>query len=326
MHRPLRPILALAAALLTACGAGGDRPAAPRDAPVPVTLSLDFTPNAVHAPIFAAVRAGHDRARGVSLRIRKPGAGPDALKLVASGRLDLGVLDIHDLGIARSRGVDVVGVGALVREPLAALVARRDVKRPRALEGRRVGVSGLPSDPAFLKAIIGTDGGDVRRVRQVTIGFNAVRSLISGKVDAAPVFWNAEGVALRERGVPVREFRVEDYGAPRYPEVVLITSRRTLERRRDRVVRALAAIRDGLRTTRADPAAAVRQVAKEAGDPDTELIAAQLEAVTPAFSTDLRLDRAVLERWADFDERFGIVDERPDVGRAFDFDVARGGG
>lgn len=313
--------LALAAALPVGCG-DSDRTAAAAP-PAPVTLALDFTPNAVHAPIFAAVRAGHDRQRGVRLRIRKPGAGPDALKLVASGRLDLGVLDIHDLGIARSRGVDVVGVGALVREPLAALVARADVERPRDLEGRRVGVSGLPSDPAFLRAIIGTDGGELRRVRQVTIGFNAVRSLISGKVDAAPVFWNAEGVALRERGVPVREFRVERYGAPRYPEVVLITSRRTLTRRRDRVVRAVQAIRDGLRTTRADPAAAVRQIAREAGDPDTGLIAAQLEAVTPVFSPDLRLDRAVLERWADFDARFGIVDERPDVGRAFDFSVAR---
>ncbi len=325
MRRALRTLPLLLALTPFVAGCGEDRPAAtaPPAAPVPVTLSLDFTPNAVHAPIFAAVRAGHDRARGVSLRIRKPGAGPDALKLVASGRLDLGVLDIHDLGIARSRGVDVVGVGALVREPLAALVAREDVERPRALEGRRVGVSGLPSDPAFLRAIIGTDGGDVRRVRQVTIGFNAVRSLISGKVDAAPVFWNAEGVALRERGVRVREFRVERYGAPRYPEVVLITSSRTLARKRDRVVRALQAIRDGLRTTRDDPAAAVRQISREAGDPGTKLIAAQLAAVTPAFSPDLRLDRAVLERWADFDARFGIVDERPDVGRAFDFTVAR---
>jgi len=319
-------LLALLLATLAAAGCGGgdgggDDPTAARP-PAPVTLALDFTPNAVHAPIFAARRAGHDRERGVALRIRKPGAGPDGLKLVAGGRVDLGVLDIHDLGIARSRGIDVVGIGALVREPLAALVARRGVARPRALEGKTVGVSGLPSDPAFLKAIIGTDGGDLGRVRQVTIGFNAVRSLIAGKVDAAPVFWNAEGVALRERGVPVREFRVEDFGAPRYPEVVFVTSRRTLERRRGDLARALASIGDGLRTTRADPSAAVRQIAREAGDPDLELIGAQLEAVSPAFSPDLRLDRAVLERWADFDARFGIVDERPDVAAAFDFTLA----
>jgi putative hydroxymethylpyrimidine transport system substrate-binding protein len=41
--------------------------------------------------------------------------------------------------------------------------------------------------------------------------------------------------------------------------------------------------------------------------------------VRSAFSTDLRLDRDVLERWADFDARIGIVKRRPDVGRAFDF-------
>jgi hypothetical protein len=37
----------------------------------------------------------------------------------------------------------------------------------------------------------------------------------------------------------------------------------------------------------------------------------------------MRLDRAVLERWADFDARFRIVRRRPDVARAFAFDVAR---
>jgi len=31
----------------------------------------------------------------------------------------------------------------------------------------------------------------------------------------------------------------------------------------------------------------------------------------------------VLERWASFDTRFGIVRRRPDVDRAFDFGVAR---
>ena len=81
------------------------------------------------------MRTGRDRAHGISLRIRQPGAGPDALKLVASGRIDLGVLDIHDLAIARQQGVDLVGVAALVGRPLAALVARGDVRRPRDLEG-----------------------------------------------------------------------------------------------------------------------------------------------------------------------------------------------
>src|SRR3546814_16612381 len=60
------------------------------------------------------------------------------------------------------------------------------IQRPRDLEGERVGVSGLPSDPAFLRAIVEGDGGDPKRIRQVTIGFAGVANLIEGKADAAP--------------------------------------------------------------------------------------------------------------------------------------------
>ena len=275
----------------------------------------------MHAPLFAAVRTGRDRARGIRLSIRQPGAGPDALKLVASGRIDLGVLDIHDLAIARQQGIDVVGVAALVGRPLAALVARGDVGRPRELEGRTVGVSGLPSDPAFLDAIVRDDGGDPARVRQVTIGFNSVSAILSGKVAAAPVFWNAEGVALRRKGLRTHEFRVDDYGAPPYPEVVLVTARKTLERERDRIRRTLLTLRDGLGVVRKHPAAAVADVARQAETTDRGLIAAQLAAVSPIFAPGLRLDRPVLERWAAFDARIGIVRRAPDVGRTFDFSL-----
>jgi putative hydroxymethylpyrimidine transport system substrate-binding protein len=68
------------------------------------------------------------------------------------------VLDIHDLAIAREQGADLVGIAALVARPLAALIARPGIERPRDLEGGIVGVSGLPSDPAFLRAILEHDG------------------------------------------------------------------------------------------------------------------------------------------------------------------------
>jgi putative hydroxymethylpyrimidine transport system substrate-binding protein len=321
LFRHISPIV-VALALAALCGCGSDAASSTTDRhPETVQLALDFTPNAVHAPLYAAMRTHSDTAENVHLVIRQPGSGPDALKQVASGHLDLGVLDIHDLAIARERGIDVVGVAALVRKPLAALVTNPSIKRPRDLEGHDVGVSGLPSDPAFLNAIIAHDGGKLSRVHQITIGFNAVSGILAGKVDGAPVFWNAEGVALKQRGVKVNEFRVEDYGAPAYPEVVLITARRTLERERDRLRRTLLAIRAGVATVADDPDAAVRQIAHEAQTDDTKLIAAQLAAVAPIFATDLRLDRAVLEQWADFDARLGIVKDRPDVGKAFDFSL-----
>jgi putative hydroxymethylpyrimidine transport system substrate-binding protein len=314
----MRWIIAVALVGLVVAGCGGSDEA---DRSPTVVLSLDFVPNAVHAPIYTAVREGRDREQGIRLQIRKPAGGPDALKLVTGGRVDLGVLDIHDLAIARQEGADLVAIGALVGRPLAALIARPGIERPRDLEGRIVGVSGLPSDPAFLRAILEDDGADYSRVRQVTIGFSAVSRLLTGRVDAVPAFWNAEGIALKQRGLAVREFRVDDYGAPPYPEVVLITSRRTLETGRDRLQRALAAIEHGLRDTLEDPEAAAREIARAAETPDIDLVRAQLDAVAPVYARGLRLDRAVLDRWADFDARIGIVDRRPDVTRAFDFSV-----
>ncbi|WP_028059391.1 ABC transporter substrate-binding protein [Candidatus Solirubrobacter pratensis] len=304
-------VVAILALLAAACGSDSASPGAQ-----PVTIALDFTPNPVHAPIYEAAKAP---SHGISLRIRKPGSGPDSLKLVASGKVDLGVADIHDLAIARQQGVDVVGVAALVGKPLAALVAQPGISRPRALAGKTVGVSGLPSDPAFLKAIVEHDGGDVSKIRQVTIGFAAVSRLLTKRVDAVPAFWNAEGVALKRSGLDVKEFRVEDYGAPPYPEVVLITSGATLKKHRDRIKGALAAIAGGLDATRRDPGGAVSMIARAAETKDTALVRAQLDAVLPVFAPGLELDRGVLDRWADFDAGIGLVKQRPDVAKSFDF-------
>jgi putative hydroxymethylpyrimidine transport system substrate-binding protein len=302
-------LLLAIAALAAGCGGGGD------EDPV-LTVGLDFTPNAVHAPIYTAARNGYDRRHGIRLRIRPPGSAPDSLKLLSSGRADIAVLDIHDLGLARERGQDIVGIGALVQRPLAAIIARADVHRPRDLEGRRVGVSGLPSDIAVLRAVVEGDGGDFDKVRRTTIGFAAVPSLIERKVDAVPAFWNAEGVALRQRGVRIREFRVDDFGAPRYPEVVLLTTRRTLDRRRRQVTDALRAIADGTESVLAHPGPAIDEIAT-AGGADRELVAAQMRAVRPALRPPLRLDRRALEGWASFAKRFGILKRRLDVDRAF---------
>ena len=197
-----RVVALLAAALLLAgaagCGGGGAEPGAPQGA----TLVLDFTPNAVHSGIYAAQRQGFYRDAGIDLTVRQPGESTDAPKLLEAGRADFAILDIHDLGIARERGLDLVGVMPIVQRPLAAVIARGDgpVRRPRDLQGHTAGVTGLPSDEAVVDSEVSADGGDPAKVKRVTIGFNAVSSLAAGKVDAATGFWNAEGVDAAAAG------------------------------------------------------------------------------------------------------------------------------
>jgi putative hydroxymethylpyrimidine transport system substrate-binding protein len=311
------PAFACLIVLLAGCGGGSNAGSQPT-----LRLALDFTPNAAHAPIYTAARIGADRRHGIRLRILGPGTGtPDSLKLVGSGRADVGVLDIHDLGLASVRGADVVGIGALVQQPLAAVIARPEVKHPRDLAGKTVGVTGLPSDDAVLNAVVSGDGGDYHRVKRLTIGFSAVPEMIEGKVDAVTAFWNAEGVVLHQRGFRTNDFRVDRYGAPPYPEVVLFAKRSTVAKRGDQLRRLLAALADGVRAVHRDPRAATAQIA-QVSSADRPLVSAQMAAVEPLFDPPMRLDRARLEKWATWDTRFGILPRRPNVARLFDFGLA----
>ena len=313
-----RAVALLAAVLVLAgvagCGEDGAEPGAPQGA----SMVLDFTPNAVHAGIFTALAKDFYKDGGVDLKVQAPGESTDAPKLLAAGRVEFAILDIHDLGIARERGLDLVGVMPIVNTPLASIIARGDgpVKRPRDLEGRTVGVTGLPSDEAVVDSEVSADGGDPAAVKRVTIGFNAVATLAAGKVDAATGFWNAEGVALRQQGVPVRIFKFGEYGAPGYPELVLTTSRATLDRDPDLVNSVVKATAGGYALAVEDPAAALEALL--AANPSLDR--ADQDAQLRALGSDLRpapFDPRVLEEWARWDLSHGLLTEPVDIGAAF---------
>lgn len=309
----------LAAALLltgvAGCGGDGAEPGVPKGA----ALVLDFVPNPVHSGIYAARAEGFYEDAGVDLAIHQPGESTDAPKLLAAGRTDFAILDIHDLGIAREQGLDLVGVMPIVQRPLAAVIARSDdgVRRPRDLEGRTVGVTGLPSDEAVVDSEVSADGGDPAKVDEVTIGFNAVSSLAAGKVDAATGFWNAEGVALQRQGVPVHIFKVNRYGAPPYPELILTTSRQTLNDDPDLVHAVVDATRRGYAFAEREPAKALDDLL--AADPalDRAEQQAQLDALLPDLHP-APFDPATLRAWSAWDVTHGLLQHPVAIDRAFD--------
>jgi ABC-type nitrate/sulfonate/bicarbonate transport system substrate-binding protein len=146
-------------------------------------------------------------------------------------------------------------------------------------------------------------------------------------VDAATGFWNVEGVALKSRRPGTREFRVDQYGAPSYPELVLCTTRATLDDERPLVAATIRALQRGYNETQIDPESAVSALVQADPDLDRTTAAAQLDAVSPAFTAGAdfygQLRQDVLEKWAAWDLRFGIVHKPIDVGRSFDLEVAQ---
>jgi putative hydroxymethylpyrimidine transport system substrate-binding protein len=311
---------ALGALVLVGCG-GGAEPGASSQA-TPATLILDFTPNAVHTGIYAARAEGYYGKEGVDLTIREPSASTDAPKLLEAGRANFAILDIHDLAIADQRGLDLVGVAPIVERPLASVIAGDPsaIRTPADLAGKTVGVTGLPSDDAVLDSVLGSAGLSPDAVHRVTIGFGAVPALAAGRVDAATAFWNAEGVTLEQRGVAVRTFRVDDFGAPRYPELILTTTRRELDEHSGLVRHVVDATNQGYAFAARNPSAALDDLLAGASGLDRDDQRAELAALEKAhaFSGEGRFTGAWLKTWPRWEVQHGIVKRPPDPSRLFD--------
>lgn len=321
--------VALLIALLAALGVAGCGASESAGTGGPAKLLLDFQPNAVHAGIYVATTRGYTSAEGVDLSVEVPGNSTDAVGLLLANRVQFAVMDIHDLALAREKGRDLVAVMSLLQRPLAAVLARPGIRTPRALEGRRVGVTGLPSDDAVLDSIVTGAGGDPKRVRRTTIGFAAVGALLAGKVDAATAFWDVEGVALHAKRPGIREFRVDDFGAPPYPELVLVTKRTTIQDTPAVVQGTVTALRRGYREVLLGPEEAVSVMVGAVDGVKRATLQAQLDALSPALTAGGypfgQLDLPTLEKWATWEQRFGITKRRPDVTAMFDPSFARQG-
>ena len=240
---------------------------------------------------------GTEPTRRLIVRVRPP--RPTRSSCCAAGRADMAVVDIHDLGLARERGEDIVGVGRARPAPAggrdrpagdraparprgqARRRHRAALRRRRAARGRRARRRRLRRGPAHHDRLLRRAEPD-RRAR-------STRSSRSG----TPRAWRCA-----QRGVRTREFRVDDYGAPRYPELVLA------------VRRADAAARAGPTSRRRSPACATARRARCATAPATidaarrgpraptrTLVRAQLDAVAPALRAADRASTArALER------------------------------
>ena len=147
-------------------------------------------------------------------------------------------------------------------------------------------------------------------------------ALLSGKVGAAVGFWNDEGVTVTHRRPGFHVFRVDRYGAPAYPELVVVTTRTALRRDPARATALIRALSRGYQLTLFDPKRSAAELERQVPGLDPALVTQQLKALLPAFRAPDgqvgELDADTLRRWAAWEARFGIVRQRPDVQAMFD--------
>jgi ABC-type nitrate/sulfonate/bicarbonate transport system substrate-binding protein len=323
--RPVAAAFSLAALMaFGGCGDSADKTASagttsPATAPsVKWTLVLDYEPNAVHAGVLQAQRAGYFKKAGIDLTIVAPSSTSDALTQVGRGKADVGLADLIDVARRNERaedansksgkssnGQDIVSLaGAIVQRPLSGLLVDADsgITKPEDLAGKKIAVSGLPSDVAVVDAIVRKDGKPLP-TKNITLGFNGLKALNAGRVDATTAYWPADAVTLAQLGTNPRTFALDQFGGPAYPGLVAFT---TLQLRTADPVHVQAfgdALAHGTRDVLADPAVGLSAVQKsypelDAGTTKKQLAAYRLLFGTPA--TAGRISEKALEAFTTF--------------------------
>lgn len=243
------------------------RPAAlleppPLSHPAKVTLILDFTPNAVHAGIYRGLAAGYYRREHIVLQIVQPTSTQETLQLIDAGRAQFGLADGSDVAQLIAKDGDAEAVMAIVQRPLGGLIASagEHLRSPAGLQGRSVGITGVPSDTAVLDTEVRHAGGDPAKVHVVNVGFNGAQALVAGRIAAFTGFIPDDGVGLEVSGHPITAFALDSNGGPAYPGLVAFTTRRLIASDPTLVRDFVAATVHGYQETIDDPATSLRDL------------------------------------------------------------------
>jgi putative hydroxymethylpyrimidine transport system substrate-binding protein len=280
-----RLIIGLAVVVaLAGCGEKKDvlRPGSVRS----IELMLDYFPNADHAPIYAAQANGDFKAAGLNVKIRQPADPSAPLKQVAAGRVSLAVSYEPEVLRARSKGLRVVAVAALVNTPLTSIISlpRAKVSSPADLKGKTVGTAGIDYQHAYLQTVLDKANVPQSSVKERNVGFNLVPALLTGKVDAIlGGFWNYEGIDLQQRNKHPKVIRIEDAGVPPYDELVFVANADALDRDGPLIRRFIQALARGAAQLKRDQAAGVDALVSANRDLDQKLQAASVKATLPYF-------------------------------------------
>ncbi len=279
-----------------------------------LTLILDWFPNVDHLPIYVGRHQGFFAAEGLEIEIFSPSGTSDALKLTASGKVDLAVSYEPQTIIAAARGLDVVVIGRLIEHPLTTLLFLKDkgIKIPSDLEGKKIGYTVPGLMDVLLDAFAKLNG--IQRYEAINVGFAIVQSLTAGKVDAVMgPFKTYETVTMAHKGYEVGYFELEKWGIPDYDELIFVTSKRTLNKNETYMKAFQRVIGRSIEYVRKNPETALKNYLKEVPEADSKIETEAFQLTLPYYATGQKLDVSRWQQFADFALQYGLIEKKVEV-------------
>jgi putative hydroxymethylpyrimidine transport system substrate-binding protein len=326
MKFPRIPAIVAAVALLTlalSLAACGEKSEDGGTEAQPLSLTLDFYPNADHAGIYMAQKLGYFEEAGLDVSIETPSEPAAPLKLVAAGQSDLAISYEPEVALAREKGLDVAAIAALVNRPLTSLIwlGKSGIKGVGDLKGKTIATAGIPYQAAFLKTILSRVQLSPSAVKEVNVGFGLLPALLGGSAEAMlGGYSNVEGVDLRQRGKDPVVTPVDQLGVPTYDELVFVAGRKSLEADPDKYRLFLAALQRGTEAAVKQPNAAAKAILEANDGLDPKLTEAQVEATLPLLGAPPQgqpygyMDPAEWSTFAGWMRDNGLIQSLPKAG------------
>lgn len=273
-----------------------ETPAEAPPLPSKIAVSLNGYMGADNVGLLMAKERGYFDDVGLNVWLGKPLRPSNTVYYVLTRMDELGVVSLPQVAIARENGLPIEAVGSLISQPTAAMIWLKDsdVHSMEDLEGKTIGVPGLPYQDDLLQAVLEDAGLTLDDVEVQPLGYLLVPALLNGRVDA--IFggsWNVEGAALEAQGAEPVIKRVQSSGVPAYDELAVVTRSDRVDADPQMLRAFMSAVRRGTAAAVKNPKAALKVIEKS-GEIDEKLtrkqIEAQLEATLPLLSKSGRLD------------------------------------
>lgn len=280
-----------------------------------VTMTLDWVPNTNHTGLYVALDKGWYLEEGIDLDIQVPADPAGALKQVAVGQTEFGVSFQEEVTIARSTGIPVVSIAAVIQHNTSALVSRgdSDIQSAADFEGKTYASYGLPLEYPLIKGLMACEGADVEQLEFIDVGWDIFPALIGGKVDLAWIYMAWDGVHADLMGEDLNVIPFYGSCVPDYYTPVIVAGESTLTERGDLVKAFMAATVRGYEWAIAHPADAAEILLKYSPESDPELVRASQAWLSPRYQDDAGQwgvqDPAVWDTFTTWMDENGLLDE-----------------
>jgi putative hydroxymethylpyrimidine transport system substrate-binding protein len=298
-----------------------------------IKTALLTQPGIWDAGVFAAVDHKFFEAENLEVEFVSPGTPADGLKLLASGSVQFATAHSTEVITARSKGLPVVSIATNHQYGTAGIMMpmTTDVTSIKQLEGKTLGITGIPYNRTMLEYCLTSAGVDLSKVNIVIVGFAPMPLLLSHRIDALgdAITWSEPAMYDVQIGKPADDkstymyFAFYQNGLPRYYTLGVVAAEDMVKNNPELARRFLRGWVKGLDWAIHNQKAAIdgmRQHAPEINEKEAAANYAEIARISQSPDTEAHglgwQDPAVWAKQEEFMRQHGLIASKVDVAQA----------